>query len=451
MGVTAYLEVYRTAKLDPGADDGRVLFAAKGCLPAAWFLFFAPADFVKLRSDRDGSEYALLRCPREEGVERAIARVAALRAHASDEMAAQLASFVDVVARSSAARWHDKVRGAKPVLVLNSHRFEATRAQLTACAKWFDDVCAKGPTAQLVKRADEIFDPCDGFEVEDKQLEVADVDVLFGGPGDGVTWQPEAAAPSEPEPSTAGGAASADAVLARVWAKPDDLGVRVQAAAELTALGDVRGEFIKLACNDKLSARDERRHDKLLESSREELGKPFRSVVMFHRGFPLEVEWDATRDAALAGHPAWATVQSVRYSGPAQLLGDAALARVARLHASPELIREIAAGGRPVRFRSICMRTDRDAAAWQALASKEVFPDLVEVVVTDQLAVWLPPAAQELVQQRPELHLHAGSPSLPMRPLAPMTSEEHAQRVARWTTPPPGPFRAGPRYDNTFR
>jgi hypothetical protein len=441
MGVTAYLEVYGAASFDPGASTSRVLFAAKGLLPPAWFLFFAPDDFVKLRSARDGSDYTLLRCARAKGIERARHRLAALRPHD----VAQLGAFVDAVERGSTPRLLGKLFGDKSVLVLNSHRFEASRAQLTGCAKWFDDVAVNGPTTKLIMRAEELFDPLDGLELVENRIEVADVDALCGHPGDGVTWIPIAEqAPPQPKPT-----ADAAAALASVWARPDDLDVRVKCGIALAKLGDPRGDFIVLDCNEARSARDDRRHEKLLDSSRDHLSKPFSAAVMFHHGFPLEVEWDG--DPSLAGHAAWSTVKSLRYRGPAAQLCVPALARVERLHASPELVREIAAHGKPVGFRSICMNTDRDADAWQALESRDVFPDLVEIHVVDPIATWLPQAAQALIRARPELHVNTGSPSLPMRPLAPMSAEEHAQRIARWTTPPPGPFLAGPRYDNGFR
>ena len=444
MGVTAYLELYGSSSFDPGSANSKVLFGAKSMLPVAWFVFFAPEDFVSLKSASDGSVYTLLRCEATAGIARARRRLAALRPQSSPELDETLGSFVDAVERASAPRLLGKLLGRKSVLVLNSHRMESTRATLTGCAKWFDQAADK-LTARLFKRVGDLLDGCEGLELLDGQLDVGDPDHLCGGSMDGIWKAPDAQAP------VLAPANSVDAARARVWAQPDDLEVRRRCGAELTALGDPRGELITLACSENLSARAEKRLDRLFDSLRDRLGEPFTNVVMFHHGFPIEVEWNARDNDPLVGHPAWSTVQSVRYRGPAPLLHDRVLAHVYRLHATPELLRELAALGQPVAVRSICLRTDRDADAWRALASTTVFPDLREVWVTDPLAVWLPEPVQQLIRARPAHHVNTGSPSVPIQPLPPMTIEEHQARLARWTTPPPGPFLAGPRYDNGFR
>ena len=70
-----------------------------------------------------------------------------------------------------------------------------------------------------------------------------------------------------------------DASLARAWANPGDLAVRLACAKELTALGDLRGELVTLECTGKLTHRQLERHERLLRDERAHLSRGFGSDV----------------------------------------------------------------------------------------------------------------------------------------------------------------------------
>ncbi|MDI3288083.1 hypothetical protein [Polyangium sp. 15x6] len=335
-----------------------------------------------MRSKHDGSTYSLLRRPAAPAAARARERLEALKPHITPELDAVLRSFLAAVEKACAPRGLGKLLDRQRVLVFNTHRFESTRAELIACIGWFDTFAAKGYSARLATRAESIFDPCDGldFDEDDRKLDVGDPDALCGWPSSVTDWAP----PVVPKP-------------------PE-------------------------------------RHEKLLADER--VHRPFRRARTFHRGLPVEVEWNAAPGDPLVGHPAWSTVESVIFSGPVALLPP-----VRQLQATPALIRAI---DRPVPYVSICMSDDKDPAAWAALESTERFPNLVEVRVVAPATVWLPEAGQRLIARRPSVRLHAGSPLVPLPPLTPLTAEEHAARIARWTNPPEARFLEGPRYDNGF-
>ncbi|TKC95844.1 hypothetical protein [Polyangium fumosum] len=438
MGVTAYLECYGSEDFDP-ASGGTGLFGTKGLLPPAWFLFFDAADFTSVRSKHDGSTYSLLRRPASQAAARAHERIEALKPHITPELDAVLRSFLAAVEKACTPCDLGEPLDHQRVLVFNTHRFESTRAELNACIGWFDAFAAKGYSARLATRAESIFDPCDGldFDEDDRKLDVGDPDALCGWPSS-VTDKAPPVVPKPPPPSA--DASSLDAILARVWAHPADLDVRLACAKELSALGDPRGEFIPLDCAKKLTHRQLKRHEQLLDDAR--VHHPFSRARTFHQGLPVEVEWNAAPGDPLVGHPAWSTVESVIFSGPVALLPP-----VRQLQATPALLRAI---DRPVPYVSICMSDDKDPAAWAALESTERFPNLVEVRVITPATVWLPEAGQRLITRRPSVRLHASSPLVPLPPLTPLTAEEHAARVARWANPPEARFAEGPRYDNGF-
>ncbi|APR82038.1 Hypothetical protein A7982_07387 [Minicystis rosea] len=439
MGVTAYLERHDSESFDP-ASDGELLFETKSHLPPAWFLFFDAADFASIRSQHDGSAYTILRRPAASAVARARERLEALNPHITPELDTALRAFVAAVEKACAAVGLRELLDRPCVLVFNTHRFEPTRAELTACIKWFDAFAAKGYSDRLVSRTPALLDQGDGldFDEDDRKLDLGDANALCGWPRRAERTRPEA--PKPPPPIADAG--SADAILARVWAHPEDLALRLACAKELTALGDLRGEFITLDCAENLTHRQIKRHERLLHDERPGLGRPFQRVRTFHRGLPVEVEWDAAAGDPLIGHPAWSIVESVIFSGPVALLPA-----VRQLQTTPALIRAI---DRPVAYVSICMSDDTAPAAWAALESTERFPDLIEVRVAKPATVWLPEAGQRFIAKRPSVRVHSGSAVVPLRALAPLTAEEHATRVARWTNPPEGRFLAGPRYDNGF-
>lgn len=434
MAVTAYLEVFPGSTFDP-ARGGRALFEAKSRLPPAWLLFFEASDFLSLTSKHDGSEYRVLRTGAQGAVARARGRLSALKPLLSEELEATLSSFVRAVEVACAPKGIRRAVGGEPTLVLNSHRYDAPRKQLEACARWFDEVIEHGVTKRLARRAEELFDPLDGLETADGVLDVADPDALCGWPLDAQWTPPEPPAPPLPDDASAG-----DLILARLWANPDDRALRLTCAKALTALRDPRGEFISIECGKDERAATWKRHDRLLERSRAQLSRPFTNARTFDRGLPLDVDWDGTTPPA--NHPAWSTVKCVRARTWFPAL---ATVRVGCLAAPPEVLLAV---DRPVSFTAVSLVHDELPGAFEALRSVERFPNLVAVFV-DRAEVWLHQSAQQLVDERPTLHLRAGSADL-SNPFAPMTEEEHRERVRRWANPG-GPFLAGPRYDNGYR
>ncbi|MFE8598528.1 hypothetical protein [Archangium violaceum] len=439
MGTTAYLERYDSESFDP-ALGGRQLFVTKSVLPSAWFLFFDAADFVSVRSQHDDSVYTLFRRPAASAVARARERLETLNPHITPELDTALRSFLATVEKACAPGVSRKRLERPRVLVFNTHRFESTRAELTACIQWFDALAATGYSELLASRTPSLLDLEDGleFDEDDRKLDLGDPDALRGWPCGEAPVRP--VAPKPPPPTS--DASSADSILARVWAHPEDLALRLACAKELTALGDPRGEFITLDCAENLTHRQRKRHERLLYDERPRLARPFQRVRTFHHGLPVEVEWNGAPGDPLVGHPAWSIVESVIFSGPVTLLPA-----VRQLQTTPELIRAI---NRPVPYVSICMSDDQDPAAWAALESTQLFPNLIEVCVEKPATLWLPEAGQRFMAQRPSVRLHSGSAVVPLPPLTPLTAEEHAARVARWTNPPAARFLAGPRYDNGF-
>jgi hypothetical protein len=84
-----------------------------------------------------------------------------------------------------------------------------------------------------------------------------------------------------------------------------------------------------------------------------------------------------------------------------------------------------------------------------AVASHTVFPELVELWVKS-FGVWLPPAAERLLEARPEVAVRGASyePHDDPRALVPLTAEQQAQRLAQWNAPAQGAQLAGKRFDN---
>lgn len=447
------LEAYPSPKFDPGDPETTILFEVKRALPLGWFLFFEVADFKRLGSRHDESDYTLLVHERSRAAELARARLSAIEKHCSADLCTAFEGLIGSVAASK-----------QSTLVLNSHRLEASRAELTAPIKWIESLAKKGLTERLVDSGNDLFDDCEGvfFEADD-DADDEDALVVKLGEVHGVTgwpisakktrWyekltgpQPTAAEETEETPRE-----SASALLLSVWSKPDEDGVREVCADALTEAGDPRGEFISLQCLEDRSEKQDRRMAKLLQAHRASFSLPFQGEVSFRRGFADEVQWSpTTADDPLVGHPAWSTVRTLEFSGPVALLDHPSLAHVARLRASSSLVSEMAASGVQWKFRSIAIRsslTDEDRRAFSSLRS---FPGLVEVCASGEGfgGFILSMAGQRLVEARRELNVRLRP--MPLKNLAPLSAEEHAERL-RWWVDPPGKFLAGPRFDDGWR
>lgn len=471
MGMTAYLELYRSTDFDP-AHGSTLLFTIKNHLPFGWFLFFDAGDFRSLKSKRDGSTYTVLQKDKAAAVARARQRLATLGPVFDEELGPVLHAFVRSVEAS---------RGS--VLVLNSHRFESSREDLVAPLEFVDSLTTATPDDACEEGA-ELFDLGVTFSTEEGKL------VVFLDEKGGVTGWPEAAAeiawfeqsvvtePTSVSPA-AGGALGrfvrgltsrfgrkeapvatvtpapsptrAEEAIARVWAAPDSKEARRVCADELLTLGDPRGEiFAMLGSDVELSERAERKLSRLVEEHRALLEGPFVGMrTMLEGGFPSRVTLPRVPTRALLEHPAWATVHTIHLSGESEVLLHPNLARVRRVLLRSADVGALARAGKPLPFRSVALVDEHTPEAFLSLASRTVFPELVEVWVKS-FGVWLPPAAERLLETRPEVAVRGASyePHDDPRALMPLTEEQQAQRRARWNAPAQGAQLAGKRFDN---
>jgi hypothetical protein len=131
-------------------------------------------------------------------------------------------------------------------------------------------------------------------------------------------------------------------------------------------------------------------------------------------------------------------------------LTHASLAHLSRVWLSGGLAEELLALKLSLPFRSIGVSGGTNSE-WLALTSVETLPALVEVFGAGGQGVHglsLSEGAQRLIAERPDVHVRKSS--LPFEALQPMSAEEHAKRLRRWTDPP-GPYIAGPRFDDGWR
>ncbi len=174
MGVTTYLELAKSMSADPG-DESLVLFGFKAALPVAWFVFFEPEDFAAVVSEIDGSEYTMLRREKTSAIEVARRRLAALAPHSTPALTERLRRFVDSVEAS----------GGAGVLVLNSHRYDASREELVEAVEWLAAVSLSRLSSEQLEVGASIFDeglewasPGDDEEVEEAAAVNDDAEVL---------------------------------------------------------------------------------------------------------------------------------------------------------------------------------------------------------------------------------------------------------------------------------
>jgi uncharacterized protein (TIGR02996 family) len=108
-------------------------------------------------------------------------------------------------------------------------------------------------------------------------------------------------------------------LLARIYAAPDDDGLRAVYADWLLERGDERGELIHLQLREDLDARAEERRRALEEEAAKRWVGPLAPVVSraeFRRGLlsAAEVDWRHRGNVRrLGAHPAWATVERVTF------------------------------------------------------------------------------------------------------------------------------------------
>lgn len=127
---------------------------------------------------------------------------------------------------------------------------------------------------------------------------------------------------------------SDEALLAAVYASPDDDGPRLVFADALTERGDVRGEFIALQIQRARGTSTPvtlRRERELIGASKNKAEWSFPlsqgGDCRFSRGFPVELELQPKTAKAIIGHPALRTVQKLGglNRGLAQKTGKALL------------------------------------------------------------------------------------------------------------------------------
>ncbi len=440
VAVTTYLEHYESPSFDPAEGDS-VLFSSKAFVPFAWFLFFTPEDFGAVRSRDDGSDYTLLQTRLVEGVRLARARLVTLEPLASPELLALLTRFVDALATLG-----------EGLLVLNSHRLEASKEELTAPLRWLATLEGPRLSEAQVDLADELFEEGGvvfGADEDDgPSLDACDE------PGTIIGWagydelERLTEAPDE-RPALSARAPCRDELLARVLAAPESLEARMVCADQVMAAGDPLGEFIRLQCVEHRTRRQEKRLDVLWEGLAEELLAPFGdAAVHFHQGFADAVSYATPPPAMFAG-PWWNTVHSVTLRGRPELLVDPVFRSVRRVSVTASDVETLARSKGSVPFTSVCVSGELSNTAWRGLATSSVFPALLEVWVVHQ-SVWLPVGGQGLVRERPTVHVRGASYPAHDSPLelTPVTAEAHRARVARWSAPPQGSMLGGARYDN---
>lgn len=442
MGMTAYLELYPTEGFDP-AEGSTVLFGIKNHLPFGWFLFFDEADFRSVTSKSDGSTYTLLQKGKQAAVARATHRLGVLAPVLEEALAVVLEAFVHSVEASSGS-----------VLVLNSHRFESSREELLAPVAFVDAVVTLEPEAAC-EQGSALFDLGVTFstEAEDDEAQL----VVFLDEKGGVCGWPEDAAEigwfedADDDEALGGAGATAHDAIARVWAEPDSMAARRVCADALLALGDPRGEiFALLGSGVELTERQERKLDRLIDAHRASLEGPFSGLpTVLEGGFPSVVTLPREPASALLEHPAWATVHTVRLSGEPEVLLHRNLSRVRRVLVRSTDVVALGRAGVRLPFVSVALVDEHTPEVFLSLASRSVFPELAEVWVKS-FGVWLPPAAERLLEARPELAVRGASydPHGDPRALLPLTIEQQEQRRARWNAPAQGAQLAGKRFDN---
>jgi uncharacterized protein (TIGR02996 family) len=121
----------------------------------------------------------------------------------------------------------------------------------------------------------------------------------------------------------AAGKQSEDALLAAIWAAPDDDAPREVYADWLTQRGDPRGVFISLQlarARGTIDAAGKKREKELLTKHRKDWHAPLTSALAFahshfERGFVCSAIIDLPKTVAAEGlerHPAWSTIREFR-------------------------------------------------------------------------------------------------------------------------------------------
>nr|WP_246357273.1 TIGR02996 domain-containing protein [Pyxidicoccus fallax] len=154
-------------------------------------------------------------------------------------------------------------------------------------------------------------------------------------------------------------ASTREALLARVYADPDDVEARLVLADHLLEQSDPLGEFISLQCAQE---RDEARVARLLETHRFQWEAPLGAppvadeAIRFERGFPVSVRMSLWFKEPLPEvGPAWSPVRELDWGGAlfpdlAAWLERPALRNVRVMrHMAPEMARKLRAGGPALR------------------------------------------------------------------------------------------------------
>lgn len=183
---------------------------------------------------------------------------------------------------------------------------------------------------------------------------------------------------------------SLEQALSNIWANPEAIPPRLVFADMLSALSDVRGEFITLQCLPNPTREQEKRIQTLLAEHRSQwLGPLFFAIQQAHfeLGFPASVLVPRVSAAQLSpvfGHPAWSTVHTIELQRdsnleqPIGLILDRSMTRLERVVClGSQEVRRLGQLGWAMPLRSICFFDDGEDATWDALQDSGVFPRLV--------------------------------------------------------------------------
>ena len=178
-----------------------------------------------------------------------------------------------------------------------------------------------------------------------------------------------------------------DALLARVYAHPDDDSARLVLADHLLEQGDPLGEFIMLQCSvqpDEVRIRELRaRHGRAWQAPLGPFIHP--EATRFERGFPVAVQMNFAQLQQPELGPAWCTVQELDWGASWSPLSASwfaqphlhAVTRIRGLH--PSTARRLGAYPLPVRRLELHGRTRIDDDTFVSLSA---LPHLTWVEVT---------------------------------------------------------------------
>jgi uncharacterized protein (TIGR02996 family) len=206
-----------------------------------------------------------------------------------------------------------------------------------------------------------------------------------------------------PRPAAARTAAEEEALLAAIYARPDDDAPRLVYADWLLERGDERGEFIQLELSER-SPEAEARHAELEAVAQLRWRGPLAEVLLevrFRRGFVADVQvaWDNPGQLQrLGAHPAWATIEELDYTWGPRAPGIAG----GRQHLDPSMrslrslsgvsdagLLNLCAAGVPWAIEMIQARV-ADADAGRAMSATELLPKLTRLHLwCDAPMTWL--------------------------------------------------------------